>query len=115
MSNSFNSSIRALFEPLRSLAAGGIGAAYMGIGTAFENPVRVIFIQNLTDQTVMFSFDGVDDHLPLPSNGFFLLDVTANKSINNFNIAEGDRVYVKQLGVPTTGSVYVTIVYAKHN
>jgi len=101
--------IRLVPEPARTLAHGSIGASYMGVGTAFENPIRIIVIQNITDATLMFSFDGIDDHIPLPREGFILLDITANKSIEHgFYIPEGARIYVKQISAPTQGAVYVT-------
>ena len=105
-------SIRLVPEAARSLAAGSIGAAYMGVGTAFGNPVRILIIQNITDATLMFSFDGINDHLPLPRDGFMLLDVTANKTTDaGFFIGEGTRIYVKRIGVAGSGSVYVTTFY----
>lgn len=104
--------IRMRAEPVRSLAAASIGAAYMGVGTAINNPARMILIQNLTDESVMFSLNGVDDHFPLPASGLFILDITSNVSLSQgFFLAQGDRLYVKQLGVPTTGSVYFTVFY----
>lgn len=107
-------SIRMLFEPQRTLGFAAIGAAYMGVGTAVDHPVRQFFIQNLTDATLQFSFNGIDDHFPLPANGFFLSDITSNKARGSgFFLAEGDRLYVKTLGAPATGSVYFSVVYGK--
>jgi len=104
--------IRAQFEPVRSLAAASVAVGYMGVGTALANPIRQFFIQNLTDVTLMFSFDGINDHFPLPSNGFFLDDICSNKTQQGgFYLAEGTRLYVKEIGTPTTGSVYFTVLY----
>jgi hypothetical protein len=104
--------IRLQFEPVRSLAAASIGAGYMGVGTAISNPARQFFVQNLTDVTLMFSFDGINDHFPLPTNGFLLDDVCSNKTQQGgFFIAEGTRLYVKEIGTPTTGSVYFSVMY----
>lgn len=112
---SYALAIRLAPEPVRSLAFGAIGGAYMGIGTAFAHPIRIIMIQNLTDVSLMFSFDGIDDHVPLPGSGFLLLDVTTNKSVSNgFFIAEGTRIYVKTIAAPVTvGSVYVSVFYGE--
>jgi hypothetical protein len=99
-------------EPVRSLAFGSISAAYMPIGTSFANPVRIFFIQNLTDALLMFSFNGIDDNFPLPPSSFLLLDVTANRTVSQgFYIAEGTFIYVKEIGTPTLGSVYVSVFY----
>lgn len=104
--------VKLAAEAARSLAFGAIGAGYMGIGTAFTHPIRVFFLQNLTDATLWFSLNGIDDHFPLPANGFLLLDVTSNKStFPGLFIGEGVRLYVKQLGVPTSGTVYLSVFY----
>lgn len=110
-----NLPVRMLFEPQRTLGFAAIGAAYMGVGTAVDHPVRQFLIWNLTDATLQFSFNGVDDHFPIPQNGYFLDDVTSNKSTvsGGFYLAQGERLYVKQLGVPTTGSVYFTVIYGR--
>lgn len=105
--------IRILPEPVRTIAFGAIGAGYMGIGTAIDNPARLFFLQNLTDQLLMFSWDGVTDHFPLPSEGFLLMDVTSNKSISQgFFVGEGTRFYVRDTGIaPTVGAVYLAVFY----
>ena len=109
---SVNLAIRLQFEPVRSLGYASIGAGYMGVGTAIANTGRQFFIQNLTDVTLMFSFDGINDHFPLPTNGFLLDDVTSNKTpLGGFYLPEGSRLYVKEIGTPTTGSVYFSLMY----
>ncbi len=105
-------SIRLFPEVLRSLGFASIGAAYMGIGSPFNNAIRIFHLQNLTDATLLFSWNGIDDHEILPPNGFLLLDVTSNKTISTgCFFAEGVRIYVKQSGVPTSGSVYLSAYY----
>jgi hypothetical protein len=111
---SYGSSIRLLPETIRSLAFGAIGPAYIGIGTGFNNPIRIIDILNMTNQGLMFSFDGINDHFALPNNGFLLLDVTTNRTTpaDAMYIAEGSRIYVRQLGAaPGAGAVYVSAFY----
>lgn len=108
--------IRMLAEPIRSLAAASIGAAYMGIGTALEFPSRLVYIINLTDAQLMFSIDGINDHFTLPEGGFLLLDVSTNQShTQGFYISIGQRFYVKEVGTPTTGSVYVSTFYGANS
>jgi hypothetical protein len=108
--------IRFRAEPVRSIAAGSISGTYMGVGTPIDHPSFQFFIQNLTDATLMFSLDGINDHFPLPASGFLLDDINSNKSIGNgLFLAEGDRLYVKEVGTPTTGSVYFSVFYASDN
>lgn len=109
-------SIRLLAEEVRTLAHGSIPVAgtYMGVGTAISNPARMILVQNFTDAIVMFSFDGVTDHFPLILNSYMILDIASNKTRDSgFFLSEGQRLYVTQLGVPTSGSVYLTVFYGK--
>lgn len=105
-------SVRMLAETIRTLAYGSISGAYMGIGTGFSNPCRLLLIQNLTDAQLMFSFDGVNDHLTLPASSNIVLDVTTNQSLTQGNYwAVGTRIYVKEIGTPSLGAVYVSTFY----
>lgn len=81
----------------------------MGVGTPFENALRIFKLQNLTDVPVYISFDGLTDHIYLPPQAFEVYDISTNR-INNegYFIAEGTRIYVKEAAAsPTSGSVYV--------
>jgi len=96
-----------------SLAAAGIGAGYALVG-ALPNSARIINFQNLTDQDVMLSFDGFNDHLPVPARSFVLLDATANKTEPNaaFFCLIGQEFYVRDLsGAPSTGNFYISSFY----
>ena len=104
--------IKVKLEELRSLAFGSIGAAYMGVGTAIDNPARMLLIQNFTDEDMMLSFDGITDHLPIKTETSIILDVSANKTIDSgFFFEKGTRLYVKQISAPSSGSVYLTAFY----
>jgi len=96
------------------IAAGSIGANYSPIGTAFEHKMRLLIFQNLTDATLQFSFDGVNDHFPLLSNGTLIIDLMTNSAQpNGFFSSIGTSPNVKRIGTPTTGSVYLSAFYAK--
>ncbi len=104
--------IRILPETQRELAFGSITTSYAGIGTAMTEKIRILMVQNLTDVSLQFSFDGINNHFPLPANGFLLLDITANKTREQgFFLGEGQRIYVKEIGNPTIGTVYLSTFY----
>lgn len=104
--------IRLRADNLRSLGFASIIPTYVAIGSPMSFPIRIFHLQNLTDETLTFSFDGVHDHLVLPTNGFILLDITGNKTREQgFFLAEGDTIYVKENGIPTTGAVYLSTFY----
>lgn len=106
--------VRINFEPQRSLAYTGISGTYAGVGTSLVNPVNQFFVQNLTNALLQFSFDAINDHFVLPSNGFFLNDISSNKALANMlYLPVGKRLYVKTIGTPTSGSVYFTVMYGQ--
>lgn len=112
------SSIRVAFENLRSLAFGSISGTYVGVGTPFENPVRLICIDNATNANILVSTNGTDDHTFVAANGFKLFDLGTNRSEtgSTLEIPSNTRVYVKQeSGAPTSGTVYVTAIYASQS
>jgi hypothetical protein len=108
-------SIKWLPETQRTITAASIAASpgtYLGVGTAISNPARQFLIWNLTDVSLQFSFDGINNHFPLPGNGFFLDDISSNTSLSqNYLLGAGTRLYVKTLGTPSTGAVYFTVFY----
>lgn len=109
------SSIRVRYEPLRSIDFSDITTDYVGVGLPFENPVRILKVTNLCDKNMLVSINGLDDHDVVAANGFFLYDYSSNKA-NAAGLLEqpqGDRIYVKaEDALPTTGILYVTVVYA---
>lgn len=114
MSNTLTA-IRLNCEQVRQLAGTSVVAGlYTAVGTAIEHPARQFLIWNLTDQTLMFSLDGLTDHFPIAAQSFFLSDVTSNASLSKgFFLAQNQTLYVKRLGplVPT-GNVYFSVFYA---
>jgi hypothetical protein len=110
------SSVRVRYEPLRSADFSIISTTYTGVGLPFGNPVRILKVTNFTDQNIIVSINGVDDHDVVASNGFFLYDYASNKA-NTAGLLEqpqGDRLYVRSETdvLPTMGTLYVTVVYA---
>jgi hypothetical protein len=96
------------------LASGSITNNYVAVGGRFDHPIRILFVQNLTDVGLMFSLNGIDDSFVLPDSGYMILDVSANKTTNEgLFFPVGDRIFVKQIGIPSTGSVYVSAFYGK--
>jgi hypothetical protein len=109
---------RARFDTLRSLAFGSISGAYAAVGTAFGQAVRILKIDNLTDANMIFSFDGINNHTVVPAQSGCVFDFATNKvgPVDQLEQPIGTRVYVKEeLGAPSAGNVYVTIVYASSN
>jgi len=106
--------IRVIPDVLRERAFGVIGAGYTALGIAFEHPIRIISFKNLTNQTLLFSYNGIDDHEILPSESGLVLDFTANAGGGaTFPfIAAGTTIYVKHNGVaPTSGEAAVSAYY----
>jgi len=102
---------RVGFEPLQSLAFGGIGAAYAPIGTALTSKGYILIVNNYTDAILVFSKDGVNDHFVLDAGSSMTIDMACNKDLKqDIHLSVGDIFYVKRIEIPTVGSVYITIM-----
>lgn len=107
-------SVRIRYEDLRSLGWAAIGANYVAIGTALENPIRILKISNFTDVNLLVSFNGVDDKDIVSANSYSLYDYGSNKSLGGgyLELPAGDRLYVKAEDLlPSRGNIYVTVMY----
>lgn len=106
-----NLAVRIYPEALRSLAFGSISGTYAGIGSALSNPSRILYMVNVTDVLLTYSFDGVADHFVIPSQSFLVLDISSNMSLPGgaLTVAQGQRIYVK--GAPTLGTTYLSTFY----
>ena len=115
MSSNNSRAIRMEFETLRSIDGLAIPAGtYVGgnIGGPMLHSIVQFKIDNFTDAHLVFSKDGINDHFVLCPSGFWLSDVSSNQITNQgLQIAKGDSFYVKQLEVPTTGTVYRSVIY----
>lgn len=106
------------FEDLRSASAGTIAgaASYHAVGAVFANPARILKITNLTDANLIISFDGVADKDIVAAQSYCLYDYCSDKTDQAGTLeqqANTNRVYVRyESTLPTTGNVYVTLIYA---
>jgi len=109
--------IRIKYEDLRSLAFGSISGTYAKIGASFANPIRLLKITNTTDADIIISFNGVDDKDVLPARTSEIWDYGSNKGLSGATLdqSQGESVYVKQVSAPSSGSVYVTALYASRS
>lgn len=88
----------------KSAAAAAIGATYTIVGSIFSNPIVMLVIVSSLDQPVQLSWDGVTDHMPLLAGGTIVLDFRSDEIAFPGNLG----VYVKEIGNPTTGNLYVS-------
>lgn len=107
---------RAELEALRSLAFGGISGSYAVVGGPTLWPTRLICFSNNTDGDMLFSRDGVTDELFVAAGSFKLFDISTNHKPSNqddlaFSI--NTQWYVKQSTAPSTGDVYIEVMYAE--
>lgn len=88
----------------RVAAAAAISSSYALVGTIFSKPLLTLLIVSTLDQTVQISLDGTTDFIPIPVGATLVLDVRSG----NAAFAGWRGVYVKEIGNPTTGSIYVS-------
>jgi hypothetical protein len=108
-----NLAIRMTAEPIRSLPFGSIGAAYTAIGGALSNPARILIIFNETDEAVMLSLDGVNDHIAVGLGQTVTINATANQvKDQGCFFAAHTTLFAKEITTPpTSGSLFVSVFY----
>ena len=94
--------------PVTQLALGeaSMGAAYVLVGT-FLVPLEIVIITSTLDAAVQVSFDGVHDHIPMGIGSTVPSQVTLNFKANRTNFAPVS-VFVKNIGTPSAGSLFVS-------
>lgn len=117
---SYTDNIKATFEPLRSLAFGGITDVYAAVGTPISNPIRIIKFTNLTNEDVFITDNLAHDGDIIPSGAAQIIDVQANSIDSNdgsniYVVPRLTQIYVRRAGAanPTSGAVYVTAMYSR--
>jgi hypothetical protein len=110
---------QAKADTLRTVGFAAIAAAsgaFIPVGPPQAFPARIICFTNTTNEDVIFSMDGTTDQLIVAAGGFKLFDITTNhRPVNqdDFCFANGTQWYVRGAIAPTSGSVYIEIVYAQ--
>lgn len=97
---------KAIPLPQGSLAAASITSSYTLIGTIFSNPVVLLIIVSTLDQPVQASFDGINDFVPVVAGSTIVLDFRSDQVC----IPGQFGIYVKEIGDPTSGNIYVSAI-----
>jgi len=105
---------RVVFEDVREIAFGAVGANYTAVGGALTDHARLVFVTSTLDAEVYLSLDGVNDHQRYPANFHKTLDLTANKVRDDgFFVPQGTIFYVKRVaGAPTSGALWIEVITA---
>ena len=103
------------FEAVRELDFGDVSGTYIALGTPLANHVRLLSLQNGTNEEIYVSFDGVVDHIRMAENSFKLLDLSSNRVRDDgLFLAVGTQIYIKEnLVTPTSGSFWAEVIYAE--
>lgn len=106
----------ATFDVLKSLAFGSIGASYAAIGSEIFYKARVLIIINQTDADLYFSDDGTNDKLVVLSRSIGTIDIATNDASEDPWFYPAKKTwYVKRLGTPTTGNVFLATIYGRND
>lgn len=108
---------RALFEQIRVLASGGTSASYAEVGGPLLNACKMLIINNQMNGDLMMSFDGSTDHLYIQAGQAMVLDFSSDKEgpSEKFALSAETTIWVRQFGLvdPTTGDIFITVVYGR--
>ena len=99
---------KARFEDLKSLAFGSVGAAFAAVGVAIADECEICIVHNATDTDAILSFDGVNEHCYLAAYSQRVIDYRTNDKV----IGNRTVFYVKHNGAaPTLGAIYIEVTF----
>jgi len=108
------SQARVFFEPIKTLAFGGISGSYASVGAPTTNQVRAFKISNNTQGHLLFTTNTAQDEMFVPAGSFTLYDLQSNinpKHDDKFVLKVGTQFSCKQVTAPTSGAVYIECIY----
>lgn len=110
---SSNQSIRVGFDVERSRASTTFNGSYQTIGNPLDkNPVVIVF-DNQSNVSVPLSVDAVNTWKTFSAGECFVLDLRANSGIApNYTMDIGTQFFTNAT-VGTTGSFYISVIYAR--
>lgn len=107
-------SVKAIFQPLRSLAFGSISGTYAAVGTPITVPFRLFRINNATAGNMIFSTNGTTDMIFIQSGAAVIYDISTNRELEPvFAFPALTQFYVKQSTAPVSGAVYIEVIYGQ--
>lgn len=107
---------KAQLDVLRTVAFGSITGSYTAVGSPLADQARIICFTNNTNADVFFSMDGTTDQIIVVAGGFKLFDITTNhRPVNqdDFCFPIGTQWYVRYSSAPTSGAIYIEVIYAQ--
>lgn len=104
---------KAVFDAVREVAFGSIGASYAALGGVTTDQARIITFQNSTNEDVYISLNGSSNQIRLAANNCRAFDFTANEvTPDGLFIPKGTQFYIKYVSAgPTSGAVWIEVVY----
>ncbi len=94
--------------PLSQISIGeaSVGSSYSAIGT-FSSWLEIMIIISTLNAAVQLSFDGVNDHIAVPAGNsepvIFNIDFKSNLLTMPLT-----TVFIKKIGSPSSGSLYIS-------
>jgi hypothetical protein len=108
------STAKVQFDTIRTLAFGSISGTYASVGSATTIRARMVCITNNTDADMYFTTDTAVDQIIVPAGSFKLWDFQSNMNNRNddvYVLEIGTQFSVKQVSAPSSGDVYIELVY----
>lgn len=92
--------------PQITIAAASFTASYT-LGGAFSRSVQMMFITSTLDAAVQLSLDGTTDWIAIPAGDTVPVFIPLDFNCNRLMLPK-PTIYIKEIGNPTTGSLFIS-------
>jgi len=104
---------RALCDILVIIPYSSITSSYTLLAGPYSGPTRLWEFDNMTNGSLLISFDGVNNHKFLAPTSGKIYDICSNRSPNAMLETVYQQIYVKYTGTtPSSGDLYIARTYA---
>jgi hypothetical protein len=104
----------AQFDAIRTLGFAAISPAYANVGVVTAHPVRWCCITNNTAGDLYFTTNTVRDEIFIAKGSNKVIDIQTNQNAqfdDQYVLPIGTQFSVKQITAPTSGAVYIEVLY----
>lgn len=105
---------RAFFEAIRTLGFAAISGTYASLGAVTTHPVRWLCVTNNTNGDLYLTTNTAQNEMFLAAGSARVIDIQSNinpEQDDKYVFQVGTQFSVKSITVPTSGDVYVEVMY----
>lgn len=106
--------VQAKNQSLRTYDSSGGDSTFQAVGTALDEPGRLVKFKNDTDVDISISYDGINTHDIILAGDREVEDLCTNKTVEG-GLLRPANTQIYASSAAGTGNLYITVIHAEGN